>query len=564
MKTLLKNGYVINVFTDEIIRQDVLLEDGVITGVGDYSDLQEDLTIMLYDCTGKYICPGFVDSHIHIESTMLTPAELARVCVPHGTTSIIADPHEIANVCGKDGISYMLEASENLPMNVFIMLPSCVPATPFDESGAVLKAADLHEFYRHPRVLGLAEMMNYPGVIAEDPDVMEKINDAKEQWAVINGHAPLLSGKDLDKYISAGIMDDHECSSYEEGLERIRKGQTLMIREGTSARNLSGLIDFFVDKFSRNCVLVTDDKHPQDLLSNGHIDYIIRESVKMGASPLTGIRMATIQACRHFGLINRGAVAPGYVADICILTNLEDVTVDTVFSAGTPVAEKGRTLPFKAPAVNMALKTAVKSSFSCSRVTAGDFFVEPESGKIRVINVVPGQLLTPATAEDFREDTNGIDIENDILKLAVIERHHNTGHKGIGYIKGIGLKKGAIASSVSHDSHNLIVIGTNDDDMALAANNLITCGGGSTIVCDGETVCTMELPIGGLMTDLPADFIAAKNEALRQCVSEIGVAPGIEPFMNMAFVSLPVIPSLKMTTQGLVDVDKWQRVPLFI
>ena len=338
MKTLIKNGKVINVFTKEIEKLNILIEDDKIIGTGDYCDADADI---VNDVKGKYVCPGFIDGHIHIESTMLLPSELARVCVPHGTTSIVADPHEIANVCGNTGIAYMLAASENIPLNVYIMLPSCVPATGFDESGAVLRSDDLEPFYEHPRVLGLAEMMNYPGVLADDSEVLAKIAAAKKRRLKVNGHAPLLSGKNLDKYIAAGISDDHECSSFDEARERIRKGQWVMIREGTSARNLDGLINLFDEPYAHRCILVTDDKHPADLLQNGHIDSIIRKAVQQGKSAITGIRMATIQAAQCLGIENKGAVAPGYAADLSVLNDLETVDVSDVYLAGKRLLTTG-------------------------------------------------------------------------------------------------------------------------------------------------------------------------------------------------------------------------------
>ena len=374
MKTLIKNGKVINVFTGEIEKINILIENETIIGLGDYCDEDADI---IHDVKGKYICPGFIDGHIHIESTMLLPSELARVCVPHGTTSIVADPHEIANVCGNTGIAYMLVASENIPLNVYIMLPSCVPATGFDESGAVLRSDDLETFYEHPRVLGLAEMMNYPGVLADDSEVLAKIAAAKKRRLKVNGHAPLLSGKNLDKYIAAGISDDHECSSFDEARERIRKGQWVMIREGTSARNLDGLINLFDEPYAHRCILVTDDKHPADLLQNGHIDSIIRKAVQQGKSAITGIRMATIQAAQCLGIENKGAVAPGYAADLSVLNDLETVDVSDVYLAGKKVVDNGTMTDFKVPLVRNDIEKVVRNSFYMQKLTAQSFYIEP-------------------------------------------------------------------------------------------------------------------------------------------------------------------------------------------
>lgn len=561
MKLILKNGFVINVFTGEIETQDVLIEDGIISGVGNYSCYNAD---EICDVSGKYICPGFIDGHIHIESTMLLPAELAEICTAHGTTSIVADPHEIANVCGSDGIHFMLEASENIPMTVYIMLPSCVPATPFDEAGAVLNAETLSAFYSHPRVLGLGELMNYPGVLAKDENVMRKIKDAHKAGKIINGHAPFITGHELDKYIAAGINDDHECSTFKEAIERLRKGQWIMIREGTAARNLEELLPLFDKRYSHRCLLVTDDKHPADIMQNGHIDSIIRKASALGKSAITGIQMATIQAAQCFGLKGIGAVAPGYIADILVLDDLEKIKINDVYYHGNKVFENGMVLPFKKPNISAKLKESVLRSFNMPTLSPKDFTIIPQGSVCRTIGVIPGQLITEERLLkiDFTKN-GGIDIDRDILKIAVVERHHNTGHIGVGFIQGIGLKNGAIASSVAHDSHNLIIIGTNEADMAAAGNSVREMGGGNVVVNDGKVIAKMELPIAGLMSALPAVEASLQNEKTRSTVHELGVPENISPFMNMAFVSLPVIPSLKMTTLGLIDVNSQTLVPLF-
>ncbi len=562
MKTLLKNGTVVNVFTGELMRENVLTGGGCILGVGDYTDSDADTVC---DLTGKYICPGFIDGHIHIESTMLTPAELTKAALPHGTTAIVADPHEIANVAGTDGISYMLEMSEGLPMQVFIMLPSCVPAMPLDESGAKLPASDLQRFYSHPRVLGLAEMMNYPGVLAGAHYVMEKIAAAKAAGKCIDGHAPLLTGHDLDRYIAAGIRSDHECSTAAEALERIRKGQWLMVRQGTAARNLEALLPLFEAPYSSRCLLVSDDKHPEELLRDGHIDAMIRLAVRAGKSAVTCIQMATLHAAQCFGLRDLGAVAPGWRADLAVLDSLDSVHVSAVYAGGVPAAENGVCMPFSAPEADPERWSRILHSFRLDPLTAGQFSIEPKGSRCRVMDLVPGQLLTGESVEtlDFTKN-NGIDTDRDILKLAVIERHRNTGHRGLGFIRGVGLKRGAIAASVSHDAHNLIVIGTNDADMAAAANRVRTLGGGSAAVENGAVLAELPLPLGGLMSDGDAASVAAQNQKLNAAVHALGVPENVAPFMNMAFVSLTVIPSLKMTTHGLVDVATQSLVPLFV
>ena len=560
MKRLLYGGTVVNVFTGELERASVLIENEKIIGVGAYSPDDADVT---EDITGKFVCPGFIDGHIHIESTMLTPSELAKLCMPHGTTAIVADPHEIANVCGVDGIRYMMEASNGIPLSVYFTLPSCVPATVFDESGATLAAEDIKPLYENKQVVGLAEMMNYPGVLLKDQDVYHKIRDALEQGKVVDGHAPFLSGKDLDKYICAGITSDHECSDANEAIEKIRKGQWVMIRQGTAARNLAELLPLFESTYSHRCVLVTDDRHPADLMKDGHIDNIIRLAVENGKSVITAIQMATIQAAQCFGIRFVGAVAPGYRADLLVLNDLNTVDIEDVYSRGEKVVQCKRMKAFDCPKIDERLYQVTHNSFHTKEFTAADFHIGEKSDQCRVIQIIPGQLLT--REQVIRIDwskNNGIDTARDILKLAVIERHKSTGHIGLGFIQGIGIKNGAIASSVSHDSHNIIVIGSNDEDMVIAANH-IRKNGGNVVVSAGKILADMALPIAGLMTDLAGQEIALANEKVRKAVYELGVPLDIEPFMNMAFVSLPVIPSIKMTPQGLVNVDKQERISLY-
>lgn len=560
MTTLLKNGTMINVFTGELEKTNVLIDGDKIVGVGDYytdADVVEDVT-------GKFLCPGFIDSHIHIESTTLNPAELAKVTLPHGTTSLVADPHEIANVSGVSGIKYILASSEGLPLSVYVMLPSCVPAAPMEEAGATLTANDLSPLYSHPRVLGLAEMMNYVGVLYGDEDIKNKIADARANRRTVDGHAPLLSGEPLDKYISAGIQTDHECSNYGEAVEKIRKGQWVMIREGTVTKNLDGLIELFERPYCDRCVLVTDDRHPADLISEGHIDNIIRLAAKKGKSAVTGIQMATLHAAQCFGLAYKGAIAPGYTADILVLNDIDTVDICDVYTGGKKIVKNKTVGEIGAPEVPKELTEAVLHSLHLEPLSAEDFYIKPEGKRCRVIKTVKNQVLTDEwiTDIDFTKN-NGVDVARDILKLAVVERHKRTGHRGIGFISGIGLKKGAIASTVSHDSHNLIVIGTNDSDMALAANHLIEIGGGYVAVKDGKVIADMPLPIAGLMSFNSAAESAEINEKIRNTVYELGVPTDIAPLMTMSFVSLSVIPSIKMTTQGLVDVNTQKLLPLF-
>lgn len=563
MKTLLKGGKVVNVFTDKVIEADVLIRDNLVIGVGSYEAADADTVI---DVTGKIICPGLIDGHIHVESSMLTPVEFTKVALPHGTTTIIMDSHEIANVCGSTGLGFMLRSSEGLPITMYMALPSCVPATPFDENGATLDAAALHPFYSHPRVIALGEVMDYPGVIHENPAVVAKVNDAHAMNMTVNGHAPLLSGKDLDAYLSHGIDDDHECTSADEAKERISKGQTVMIRQGTAAQDLLNLLPLFEDPWSRHCILATDDKHPADLLNLGHIDHMVRMAADNGKSPLVAIRMASLQAARHFGLRHLGAVAPGYQADLLVLNDLDKMDVKDVWKAGKPVCLDKQVLPFDEPQLSKDMWKSVLHSFYMNTMRPDHFHLEPRSSRCRVISVTPGSLLTGCDIEEINwSKDNGVDLSRDILKLAVIERHLKTGHIGLGLIRGLGLKRGAIAASIAHDSHNLIVVGTNEEDMALAANTVHHQAGGSVAVVDGQVLGIQELPVAGLMSMKNAQETAEQNEHMRRVVHEdMGVAEGIEPFMHMAFVSLPVIPDLKMTTRGLVDVNRWEQVSLYV
>lgn len=563
MIRLIKNGTVINVFTGTLEKENVLIENDKIIGVGKYyTDKDADI---VEDISGKYVCPGFIDGHIHIESTMMTPFEFAKASLPHGTTSIVADPHEIANVCGTVGIDYMLAASENLPLHVYINIPSCVPSTPFDESKMNITAAEIEPYYENPRILGLAEMMNYPGVVMRDPEVLKKIEDAHKHRKVVDAHAPLLSDRDLDRYISAGILNEHECSNAEEAIEKLKKGQRIMIRQGTAAKDLMDLLPLFDEPYCHRCMLVTDDKHPADIINEGHIDYIIKTAVKQGKSPITSIKMATIQAAESYNLSGVGAVAPGYRADLLILNDLDTIDIMDVYSSGNKIVSNKKIGEFEKPTVPNHLENAVRNSFYNKKLEEKDFYIEPKKNRCRIIKTNPGQLITDEYIQEIDwNKNNGISIEKDILKIAVIERHGNTGHIGLGFIKGIGLKDGAIAASVSHDSHNLIVIGTNDKDMMTIANCISEMGGGMGIAVDGKVIAKMALPIAGLMTELDAKTAALENENVRKAVYNLGVSEDMEPFMMMAFVSLPVIPHLKITPGGLVDVNKFEKVSLYV
>lgn len=548
---LLKGASIVNVFTDSLERKNVLIEGNRIIGVDDYDTADE-----IVDVSGKILCPGFIDGHIHIESAMLIPEQFARAVVPCGTAAVIADPHEIANVCGADGIAYMMENSDQLPVDVYFALPSCVPATDFDENGADLTADQLAPFYTHERVVSLGEVMNYPGVIDGDEELLRKIGQARNNRRVINGHAPLLTGQALDKYIAAGVSDDHECTSFAEAKERVEKGQWVMIRQGTSSRDLEALIELFEEPYSHRCMLVTDDKHPMDLIRTGHIDETIRMAVRLGKSVFTGIRMASLQPAEYYGLRNTGALAPGYRANILVLNDLDTVDICAVYHNGRLVCRGKQPEAFAGHKADPKREAAVRNTFNIGKLDKCSFHVEADTRLCHVIRICPGELLTDDLEMkiDFSV-RNGVDTDRDIIKLAVCERHKGTGHIGIGFVNGFGIKKGAIASTVSHDSHNLIVAGTSDEEMALAANTCIEMGGGLAVVLEDRVLARLALPIGGLMTDEDALSVAEKNEAVRKAVHFLGAGDGIEPFMNMAFLSLTVIPHIKITSNGLFNVD---------
>ena len=552
---VLKNARIVNVFTKEIESGDVAIKDGYIVGIGEF-DGEEEI-----DIGGRIICPGLIDGHIHIESSMISPSEFAGAVAPHGTTAVIADPHEIANVAGEEGIRYMLEASAGLPVDIFFMLPSCVPATPLDESGAELSADELEPFYKEERVAGLAELMNSFGTVRADEEIIRKIQGANSYGKRIDGHAPFLTGKDLNAYITAGVRSDHECSSAEEAIEKLKLGQFIMIREGTAARNLEALLPLFDDKYCDRCMLVTDDKHGSDLIDNGHIDYIIRKAIRAGKDPLNAIKMATLNAAMYFGLKDRGAIAPGYIADIIVLSDLEEFTVEKVFKNGRLTVDGGKNVwAIKSPLIDKEKYPRVFNSFNLREIKPSDLEIRDEGTKKRVIKVIPGQILTEELIVE--SSSKQAEPDKDIIKLAVIERHKGTGHTGVGFVSGYGLKKGAIASSVAHDSHNLIVAGCTDGDMALAANTVRENGGGLAVVCDGKVLSSLPLPIGGLMCEMNVNEVEDILRVMKEQARQLGVNEGIDPFMTLAFTALPVIPKLRLLTQGVVDVDKQSYVPV--
>ena len=542
---VLKNAKYLNVFSNEFLCGDIAVANGLIAGVGKYDGKTE------IDVSGKLVLPGFIDAHIHLESSMVTPAEFAKAVVAHGTTTVITDPHEITNVMGIDGVEYMIQASQNLPIDVHFMMPSCVPATEIDESGAELDCKDIDLYLDNKKVLGLAEMMNYVGVINGDKNVLSKIVTSQAHHKKIDGHAPELSGNDLNAYIAAGVYSDHECSTFENALEKLRKGQFIMIREGTAAHNLKALMPLLTQQYYSRCMFATDDKHPSDLLYGGHIDYIVKQALKNGADPIVALKTATHHAARYFLLNNKGAIASGYLADIVVVDNLEDFNVETVFKCGKLVFD-GEVKDFSAPTVDEKLAEKCFDTFHLDSVTPSSFKVD---GKLGLIGLVGGELLTRnlGTADK-------IDVENDILKITCIERHKGTNHIGVGYVKGYSLKSGAVATSVAHDSHNIITVGCNDDDIAVAVNAIKDSKGGIAVVENGKIKALLELPIAGLMSDEPLTTVNEKLENAKLSAYELGADKSIDPFMTLSFLSLPVIPSLRITTKGVFDAENWKML----
>lgn len=553
---VLKNGQVINVFTEEIYTANIAIVDGVIAAVSemDYEGLEE------VDLEGAFVSPGLIDGHVHIESSMVTPAEFAKSILPRGTTSIVADPHEIANVCGIKGIEYMLEASEGVPLDIFVMLPSCVPSTDFEHSGAILKAKELSLLIDDPRVLGLGELMDYPAVINANSDIVDKVKMAKGK--LVDGHGPVISGKDLNAYVSAGVRTEHECTTPEEMLERLRLGMYIQMREGSAARNLSSLLPVVNKANMRRVFFCTDDRHPGDILTDGHIDNHVRIAVRAGVSPIMAIKMGSLNAAEAYHLYNKGAIAPGFAADLAVLTNLEKYTVASVYKAGKLVAQNGKALFDK----EVLMKPEVLNTVHFKPVTEDDFKIPMTSDIARVIQLKPHSLVTNEAIRkvDVEEGYYAYNEKLDLLKLAVVERHHETGSIGLGLVEGFGLKNGAIASTVAHDSHNLIIIGDTDAHLKLAAETIQEIGGGLVLIHDGKVIGTLPLQIGGIMSDQSLESVdKALNKLLEQAYA-CGVSKDFDPFMTLAFLALPVIPALKLTDMGLFDVNRFEFVPLCI
>lgn len=537
---VLKNATFVNVFSNELSTMDIAVAEGLIVGMGSYQGRSG------VDCTGKIVLPGFLDAHIHLESSLVSPTEFVKAVLPHGTTTVVTDPHEIANVMGTDGIEYMLQATEDLPVDVRFMLPSCVPATPLDESGAILDYRAIDSFYDHPRVQGLAEMMNFVGAINGDEQTVEKIVAAQAHHKKIDGHAPDLQGNDLNAYIAAGVYSDHECHDVKDAIAKLERGQFIMIREGTAARNLEALMPLLTGKYADRCMFCTDDKHPNDLLEKGHIDYIVKKAISLGADPITAVKVACHNAARYFLLNNRGGISPGYLADFVIIDNFQDFNIEQVYKKGVLMVDHGEIQDFPSPEIEPYLVERAHKTFHVAALTAEDFAEKRPRG---IIGMVDGEITTVDAGYSDR-----IDVEYDVLKIAVVERHKNTHHIGIGYIQGYGLKSGAVATSISHDSHNIIVVGTNETDMAAAVNRVVELNGGIVVWDGGQPVAEVPLAIAGIMSDEPLVTVNEKLETAKDAAHKLGVNPGIDPFMTLSFMALPVIPSLRITTRGVFDV----------
>jgi len=551
---IIRNGQIIDVFNARIIHGDLAVVDGVFAGIGRFEGRE------VIDAAGRYVCPGLIDGHVHVESAMVTPSEMAKVLLPHGVTCIIADPHEICNVAGIEGLRFMLEDSESIPMDIYFMLPSCVPATAFENAGAELNADKLAPWLNHPRVLGLGEVMDFPAVMEAREGMIEKLLAVHSRMGGrIDGHAAGLDATGINVYAAAGIRTDHECVTAEEAEIRLERGMYLMIREGSVAKDLKALLPVVTERNARRCLFVTDDKHLDDLLEEGSIDHNIRLAVEQGLPPLTAIQMASLNAAECFGLSRKGAIAPGYDADFLLL-DLDPFTVSEVYKAGTLVAKKGKVIENQF-AFRASPPARITQSVRLPDLTRDQLKIPLKGKKARLIGIIPDSLVTRHLVEEVTV-VNGFfqpSAEKDQLKLAVIERHRQTGSIGLSIVKGLGLRKGAIASTVAHDSHNLIIAGTNDEDMIMAAREIRQMQGGLIVVADGRTLASLPLPIGGLMADREAREVVEELHRLNRALDNIGTF-SFNPFLTLSFLALPVIPELKLTDRGLFDVVKFRHI----
>ncbi|MCG6916311.1 MAG: adenine deaminase [Deltaproteobacteria bacterium] len=550
---LFRGAKVVNVFIGELVSTSVAVFDGVVVG---FDDRQAKEVVEINDAI---LSPGFIDGHFHLESTLLLPAEFARAVLPHGTTTVVADPHEIANVAGVAGVEFMLKASEEVGLEIFYMAPSCVPATNMETAGAELTSSDLEILAEHPRVLGLAEMMNFPGVIYADPAILDKLERFRDK--IIDGHSPGLSGASLDAYLCGGIGSDHECTRFEEAREKLAKGMHIMIREGSQARDLEALAPLVTPQTKHRCMLVSDDCHPEDLLEHGHMNRVLKRAIELSMDPISAIQLASLNPARYFGLRTLGAIAPGYQADIVVLGSLESLEVSRVYKKGQLVAKDGKCL---LPQLTAAKETEL-ISMKLGELREDDLRIQVQGSRVRAIRVVPNTLITEEEILPVvtRQGAAVSEPGRDLLKMVVIERHRGSGRRGFAFIRGLGLRQGALASTVAHDSHNLIVVGANDSDMVIAANVLRELGGGLVVVKDGQVAAQLPLPIAGLVSNATLERVVELKKEVDQAAIDLG-ATLEQPFMALSFMALPVIPKLKLTDQGLVDVESFTHVPLFV
>jgi adenine deaminase len=555
---VIKNARIVDVFNLEIFTSNVAIENGVIVGIGEYEGKE------VIDAQNKYLAPGFIDGHVHIESAMVTPEEFAKVVLPHGVTTVIADPHEIANVSGVNGIQYMLDSSNNLPLNVYFMLPSCVPATPFENAGASLLASQLEPLLEHERVLGLGEVMDYPSVFEGNDTMLDKLLITEAQNKKIDGHAAGVNETGINVYMSAGIRTDHECVTADEVKIRLQRGMYVMLREGSAARDLDNLLQAVNEKNARRCLFVTDDKHLDDLMAEGSIDHNIRLAISKGFDPILAIQMGTLNAAECFGLKNKGAIAPGYDADFILLNNLEELSIEEVYSKGILVADKGN-YKLESNVQKVDVPDKLIHSVQLPELTDANLTIHLGSQqKANIIQIIPNSIVTKHIVETV-SSTHGEfipSVEQDQLKLIVLERHKMTGNIGLGIVKGFGLTSGAIASTVAHDSHNLVSAGTSDNDILTAINVIKEINGGLAVVQNSQVLAFLPLSISGLIANTDYHSVNKQLEGLNQSLSKLGFKGNFNPFLTLSFLALPVIPEIKVTDLGLFDVKAFQHITI--
>ncbi len=549
-----KNANVVNVFTGDVTAGDIAIHGAYIAGIGEYVGNE------VIDLEGKYVCPSFIDGHVHVESSMVMPIQYARAVVPHGTGAVIADPHEIANVLGMEGILYMSKSMRGGPLEFYMMLPSCVPSTDLETNGVALDFLDIKPLMTEHYVLGLAEVMNYPGVIYRDPSILEKIQVALSMGKRIDGHAPELKGLDLNAYAAARITSEHESVDIEEAKRKLSRGMHIHIREGSTAKNLKALAPLIQPHTAEFCSFVTDDRNTLDLVTKGHIDCMVRDAIELGVDPVLAIKVATLSSARHYGLQYIGAIAPGYHADLVVLDSLENINVEMVYKQGVLVAKNGKMVED----FGIDKPPRLRRSVNIHYLEPEDFQVKARGERMNVIGMIPNQIITERLIEEPKVKDGLVvpDIDRDISKVVIVERHNASEPRSIGFVKGMGIKEGAMASSIAHDSHNIVAVATNDRDLIQAAIQIVRMQGGIALANDGKVIESLPLPIAGLMSDQPIEHVSQRLKDLKNAAHDLGT-PLEEPFMAMAFLSLPVIPKLKITDLGLVDVDRFRLIDLF-